>query len=43
VINCNVNELSEELRKLGPGRKQVDVARFQDQVTVIINHLEGLI
>jgi hypothetical protein len=43
VINCGVHELSEQLRKLGPGRKQVEVARFQDQVTVIINHLEGII
>lgn len=42
VINCHVNELSEELRKLGPGRKQLDVARWQDQVTVVVNHLEGV-
>lgn len=42
VINCNVNELIHELRKLGPGRKQVEVARYEDQVTVVINHLEGL-
>jgi hypothetical protein len=42
VINCNVNELADELRKLGPGRKQLDVARWQDQVTVVVNHLEGI-
>ena len=42
VINCSVHELTDELRKLGPGRKQLDVARWQDQVTVIINHLEGV-
>jgi hypothetical protein len=42
VINCHVNELTEELRKLGPGRKQLDVARWQDQVTVVVNHLETL-
>lgn len=40
VINCNVNELTEKLRALGPGRKQLDIARYQDQVTVVINHLD---
>lgn len=43
VINCNIHELEEKLRGLGAGRKQLDVARYQDQVTVIVNHLEGLI
>jgi hypothetical protein len=42
VINCGVHELSERLRELGPGRKQVEVARWQDQVTVVVNHLEGI-
>lgn len=42
VINCGVNELIEELKKLGPGRKQLDIARFQDQVTVVVNHLDGI-
>lgn len=42
VINCHVGELSERLRELGPGRKQLDVARWQDQVTVVVNHLEGV-
>lgn len=42
VINCHINELTEKLRDLGPGRKQLDIARFQDQVTVVINHLEGI-
>lgn len=42
VINCHVGELTERLRKLGPGRKQLDIARWQDQVTVVINHLEGI-
>lgn len=40
VINCHVSELTTELKKLSPGRKQLDVARWQDQVTVVINHLE---
>lgn len=40
VINCNINDLEKELRKLGPGRKQLDIARFEDQVTVVINELD---
>lgn len=40
VINCNINDLEKELRKLGPGRKQMDIARFEDQVTVVINELD---
>lgn len=42
VINCHVNELTEKLRDLGPGRKQLEIARWQDQVTVVVNHLEGI-
>ena len=42
VINCSTVELTEQLRKLGPGRKQLDIARWQDQVTVVVNHLEGI-
>lgn len=40
VINCGIHELSEKLRGLGTGRKQIDIARWQDQVTVIVNHLD---
>jgi len=42
VINCHVDELAQALRGLGAGRKQLDVARWQDQVTVVVNHLEGI-
>lgn len=42
VINCSITELHERLKSLGPGRKQLDVARYEDQVTVVINHLEGV-
>lgn len=42
VINCHIDELVHELRRLPPGRKQLDVARFQDQVTVVVNHLESI-
>ena len=40
VINCSIHELENHLKKLGPGRKQLDIARWQDQVTVVINELE---
>jgi hypothetical protein len=40
VINCHIDELEKKLRKLGPGRKQLDVARYEDQVTVVVNDLD---
>lgn len=40
VINCHVDELEARLAGLGPGRKQIDVARWQDQVTVVVNELD---
>jgi len=40
VINCRVDELESRLAKLGPGRKQLDVARWEDQVTVVVNELD---
>lgn len=40
VINCNINDLESKLRKLGPGRKQIDMSRYEDNVTVIINELD---
>ena len=42
VINCSIEELASKLRSLPPGRKQLDVARWQDQVTVIINELDAV-
>ena len=42
VINCYVNDLESELRKLGTGRKQISCSRYEDQITVIINHLDYL-
>lgn len=42
VINCHIDELEEKLKKLGPGRFQLDVARYLDQVTVVINRLEHI-
>jgi replicative DNA helicase len=40
VVNCHIDDLEKELRKLPPGRKQIDVARYEDQVTVVINELD---
>jgi hypothetical protein len=40
VINCHIDELQDRLSKLGPGRKQLDVARWEDQVTVVVNDLD---
>ena len=42
VINCSISELASKLRNLGPGRMQLDVARWEDQVTVVVNHLDEL-
>lgn len=39
VINCGIEELESKLRKLGPGRKQLAMARYEDQVTVVINEI----
>lgn len=40
VINCRIGELEEKLRKLPPGRKQIAIARWEDQVTVIVDELD---
>ena len=40
VISCHIDELAARLKKLPPGRMQLDIARYQDQVTVVINHLD---
>jgi len=40
VINCKNHELQDKLRKLPPGRKQIAIARYEDEVTVIVNELD---
>jgi hypothetical protein len=40
VINCHVDELESKLKRLPPGRKQLAVTRFEDQVTVVVNELD---
>lgn len=43
VINCKANELEEKLNKLyRTGRKQIAVARWQDEITIVVNDL-GLV
>lgn len=40
VINCHVDNLETEMRRLPPGRKQIAITRFEDQVTVVVNELD---
>ena len=35
-------DLEKKLRKLPPGRKQLDVSRWEDQVTIVVNELDIL-
>lgn len=39
VINCNISDLESHLKALPPGQKQLAIARFEDQVTVVVNEL----
>ncbi len=43
VISCGINELEDRLRKLPPGRKQLAMARYDDQITVIVNELDIIV
>jgi hypothetical protein len=40
VINCKITELEDRLRRLSVGRKQIAIARYEDEVTVIVNELD---
>jgi len=40
VFSCHVDELEKKLQQLPRGRKQLDMARWEDQVTVIVNELD---
>jgi hypothetical protein len=42
IINCSIHELENKLKSLPNGRKQIAIARYADQVTVIINELDIL-
>lgn len=39
VINCHIDELEGKLKQLAMGRKQIAIARYEDQVTAIVNEL----
>lgn len=39
VINCNISELDAKLKRLPPGRKQISLARYEDQITAVIDIL----
>ena len=40
VINCKADELEDRLKKLPRGRKQLAIARYEDEITVIVNELD---
>jgi hypothetical protein len=40
VINCSIGDVEKEMKKLPNGRKQIAMARYEDQVTIIINDLD---
>jgi hypothetical protein len=40
VINCSVHELEDRLNALPAATYQITVARYEDQVTVVINRLD---
>lgn len=39
TFSCHIDELESKLKKLPNGQKQLAVARWQDQITVIVNEL----
>jgi hypothetical protein len=43
VINCNIEQLENKLKELGVGRLQIAIARWEDQVTVIVNEMDSYI
>lgn len=40
VINCKAADLEDLLKKLPPGRKQIAIARYQDEITIVVNELD---
>lgn len=40
VINCHVNELENNLRKIKYTKTNIAVARYEDQVTVIVKEIQ---
>jgi hypothetical protein len=42
IINCSIGELEDRMKTLAAGRKQIAIARYEDQVTVIVNELDQI-
>jgi len=40
VINCSIHQLEDKLNALPTGAYQITVARYEEQVTAIINRLD---
>lgn len=40
VINCSIGDVEKEMKKLPNGRKQIAMARYEDQVTIVVNDLD---
>jgi hypothetical protein len=40
VINCSIGDVEKEIKKLPNGRKHIAMARYEDQVTIIVNDLD---
>lgn len=36
VINCSIHDLNKQLNKLSKNHKQIALARYEDQITVVI-------
>lgn len=39
TISCHIDELNQKLKTLPVGRKQLSIARFEDQITAVVNML----
>ena len=40
VINCKIDEVEDRLKKLPPGRKQIAMARYGEEITIVVNELD---
>ncbi len=40
VFSCHINDLESKLRGLPKGRKQIAMARWEDQITVVVNEMD---
>ncbi len=40
VINCNVNDLEQKIKRLSSGKRIVAASRFKDRITAVVNDIE---